>query len=198
MREDGVDVKRAILLGMSLVLIATAAFAVPAEHGEHHAPSIGTLLFPLINFTIFSFILWRFAWPAVRATLAERRRRVEGDVDDAERAHRAATAALEEITALRGRRAADTEALLADARREAEVQAGTILEAARRAAERIRTDAQILATQEERRAAQGIRAAVAARVVARATEIVRERFGDAEQRRSVADFLGGISAGGVS
>lgn len=192
------DVLRSSTLPAIVALSATSAWAASPAHGEHHAPSIGTLLFPLINFSIFAFILWRFAWPAVRATLVERRRRVEAQVDEADHAHRAASRALEEIVALRARREEDAAAMIADARAEAERHAATVVEAARRAAERIRTDAELLARQEEERAAKGIRAAVAARVVERATALVRERFGEDDQKRSVSDFLAGISAGGAA
>lgn len=185
------------VLVLPIALLAGVAFAASGGHDDHHAPPISTLLFPLINFSIFAFILYRYAWPAVRSTLAERRRKIEHEIVAAETAHREAREALAEIESLRARSRDDAAALVASVRAEADAQARALVEAARRAAERIRNDARLLATQEEARAAQSIRAEVAALVVTRAAELVRERFGEADQKRAVGDFLSGVSAGVV-
>jgi F-type H+-transporting ATPase subunit b len=182
-------------LALGIVALASVAFAAAPGHDPHHAPPISTLLFPLVNFSIFVFILWRYAWPAVRSTLAERRRKIEHEIVAAESAHREARLARDEIEALRARSQQDAAALVASVRAEAEAQAAALVEATRRAAERIRRDALLLATQEQARAAQAIRADVAALVVARAEVIVRERFGTDDQKRAVAAFLSDIASG---
>ena len=186
-------IAEAAALGLWFALEASAAFASEAAHGEH-APSIGTLLFPAINFAIFAVVLAKFAWPGLVSALADRRKTVERQLGESEAALRAARGDLETIEALRARSREDGEKLVADFRREAEIQAGALLTSARRMSERIRRDAELLAGQEKDRAAHEIRAQVADQVIRRATEIVRQRFGETEQRRAIADFLTGVGS----
>jgi len=186
---------RVMASAIPVALGALPALAASEAHGEHHAPSIATLLFPAINFTIFAFILWRYAWPAIRSTLADRRTRVEREMAEGETAHREASRALDEIRELRARTSEDAAALLADVRKEAETQRRALIDAARKTAERIERDAGILGAHEGQRAAHALRADIAGRIVDEAAGLVRERFGETEQRRAVADFLGGVSVG---
>lgn len=62
-------------LAAALVLLPILALANEegeAAHGsaaggaEHHAPSPWGLVYPVINFALYSFILWKYAWPAAR------------------------------------------------------------------------------------------------------------------------------------
>ena len=140
------------MLRMSPVALAIAlaaagtALAAEAPHGEHHAPSIGTLVLPIINFSIFAFILWRYAWPAIKTTLADRLKTVGKQLTESEAALRDARAALESIETLRARSREDGEKLIAELRAEGERQAGALLTAARSMADRIRRDAELVST----------------------------------------------------
>ena len=61
---------------VGLILLPVIAQAAEGEAGhaaEHHAPSPWGLIYPFINFAIYSFVLWRYAWPAVRDYLSDRR-----------------------------------------------------------------------------------------------------------------------------
>jgi len=177
-------------LALAIALAAAgAALAAETAHGEHHAPPISTLILPVINFAIFAFILWRFAWPAIKTTLADRQKTVGKQLTDSASALRDARGELESIETLRARSREDGDKLVAEIRAEADKQAGALLTAARGMADRIRRDAELLSAQERDRAAHAIRAEVADRVVRRAADIVKERFGENEQRRAVADFL---------
>jgi F-type H+-transporting ATPase subunit b len=177
-------------LALAIALAAAgAALAAETAHGEHHAPPISTLILPVINFAIFAFILWRFAWPAIKTTLADRQKTVGKQLTDSASALRDARGELESIETLRARSREDGDKLVAEIRAEADKQAGALLTAARGMADRIRRDAELLSAQERDRAAHAIRAEVADRVVRRAADIVKERFGENEQRGAVADFL---------
>ena len=177
----------------AVLLDGGLALASEGAHAEH-APSLGTLVLPLVNFTIFAFILWRYAWPALRGALADRQRTVGRELTEAESALEEARRELESIEALRARSREDGEKLVADFRTEAEAQAGALMTAAQRMAERIRRDAELLGAQEKERAAHAIRAEIAERVIERAARLVRERFGESEQRRAVADFLSEVAS----
>src|SRR6185436_19433939 len=104
--------ERAARIGLAIALgAASFAFASEPGHGDHAAPSIGTLLLPVVNFTIFAFVLWRYAWPAVRSTLADRQSSVGREIAEAEVAQREARGELEAIETLRARSREDGEKL---------------------------------------------------------------------------------------
>src|SRR5688572_7953521 len=91
---------RRFLAGLVAVLWSAATvFAVEQQHdggghGAAHAPEIGDVFLPLINFILFAFLIWRFAWPAIRANLSARREVVQSTLGEAERSLAAATSDL--------------------------------------------------------------------------------------------------------
>lgn len=173
--------------------LATAGVALAAAGGgEHHEPSIGDLLWPVVNFSLFLVLLWRFAWPVVKAATADRRSKIETEIGEASSAHAEARAALDGIEAVRAGEAAAREQILADLRAEAERDRANLVEAARRAGERMREDARRLGESEGARAVLEIRRTVATEAARRAEEELRRTVGEAEQRRFVAEFLGGV------
>lgn len=179
---------------LASMAIASDQQAAHAAHEAHAAPSIATLFLPLVNFTIFVIIIFRYAWPAIRSALLERRRLVERELGDADRVQQEARAALAAVEALRARLADDGERLLEEMRAEGERERRALLESASAGAERIRRDARLLAEQEGSRAAQMIRAEIADQVVERVTAILRARLTDQDEARFVASFVGALDA----
>lgn len=186
----------AMLASPAFVSLAFAAeeHAARAAHEPHAAPSIATLFLPLVNFAIFVFIFFRYAWPAIRSALLERRRLVEHELGEADRVQREARAALAAVEALRARLADEGTRLADEMRAEGERERRALLESARASAERIRNDARLLAEQESSRAAQMIRAEIADQVVARVAAILRARLTDQDEARFVASFVGSLDA----
>jgi F-type H+-transporting ATPase subunit b len=181
-----------------LVGIAVAAAGVPAAWaaaaGDHHAPSIADLLFPVLNFSLFAAILYRFAWPVVKVAIAERRRSIEAEIGEADQAEREAREALAEVEKRRAQEHDERERLLGQLRQEGERERTLLAESARRSAQRLREDARRLGEDEAARAVLEIRRAVVAEAARRAEETLRQRLGDAEQGRFVGEFLSGIEA----
>jgi F-type H+-transporting ATPase subunit b len=181
----------ASFLGGELVLAAET-------HGGSEGPSLtNTLFLPLFNFTVFVVLLYWFAWPAVLSALAERRRSIENELSEADRAQREATTMHAEIVARRAQLAAEAERLERSLREEAEADRRRLLEAARRSAERIREDARLLAEQEGARAGREIRQQVAAQVIARVTGALRERVTREDEERFVRAFLSAVDTGEI-
>ena len=113
--------------------VAWAGTALAAEHGEHAAhaaPSISTLFLPVINFALFAFVFARFAWPALRGALIERRKVVEKELAEGENARKEAKAMLAEIEARRAGLAAEGERLVREMREEAEHERAALVTAA--------------------------------------------------------------------
>ena len=175
------------------VWLATAGVALAAAGGgEHHEASIADLFWPVLNFSLFLVLLWRYAWPVVKTAVSDRRAHVEAEIGEASRAHAEARAAFDEIEAIRARESAAREQMLADLRGEAERDRAMLIEAARRAAGRMREDARRVGESEGARAVREIRRAVAAEAARRAEEELRRVVGEAEQRRFIGEFLGGV------
>lgn len=185
----------AAALAASPALLAVASAA--EEHGAHEAhaaPSIATLFLPVVNFAIFAVVFFRYAWPAIRSALVERRKIVERELDEADRVHDEAKAGLVAVEALRARLAEDGKRLLDEMRAEGERDRRGMLEAAKASAERIRADAKLLVEQEASRAAQSIRAEIAEQVVQRVVATLRERLTDQDDARFVSRFVGALDA----
>jgi F-type H+-transporting ATPase subunit b len=178
----------------AILLLAAPVLAAEAEHAAEHGvePSIGDLFLPTINFAIFAFIVARYVWPVVVEALVDRRRKIEHDLRESDKVEREAHADLAEIQALRAALEAEGRKLLEELRTEGERDRQAILEAARRAAERIRADAARLGDTEAARAAEDVRRDVAARVISRAVDKLRGRLGDEERRRFVDEFIDGL------
>jgi F-type H+-transporting ATPase subunit b len=178
----------ALVASPALFSLASAA-EKHAAHEAHAVPSISTLFLPVVNFAIFAVVFFRYAWPAIRAALLERRSLVERELSDADRVHAESKAGLAAIEALRSELAAEGNRLVAEMRADGERDRQAMLDAAKVSAERIRNDARLLALQESSRAAQSIRAEVAEQVVRRVVAELQERLTSADDERFVARFV---------
>ncbi|MGH7821463.1 MAG: hypothetical protein ACREQ9_16995 [Candidatus Binatia bacterium] len=184
------------LAAVLLVALPAAVAAVePGAHGEHHAPGIGDLLWPVLNFTLFLGLLARFVWPTIRGSVIERRRRIEGEIAAADHVAGEAGAELAAIEKLRSTQKEEGERIVKQLRAEGEQERAALVAAARRTAERLREDARRLGEQEAARAAHEIRREIAARAAARAAEILRQRIAAADEQRFLGDFLGSMEGG---
>ena len=183
---------RAVALSIA-VLAMSAQLALASEeahgHGEHHGIPWSSLLFSAINLAIFIWVLARFAMPAVRQFVQDRRTRVVNDLAEAA----AAKAGAERLRAEWETRLADLERttaeLRAQARQDAERERERILAAARAAADTIRKDAERAAAYEVRRTQQQLRAELVRQAIRLAEDATRAQWTAADQRRFVADFL---------
>jgi F0F1-type ATP synthase membrane subunit b/b' len=154
-----------------------------------HEPGIGDLLFPAINFAIFAFVLVRYLAGPIREYFRERTERLRDGLQAGKRAHEQAASLraqldqdLRDLPAVRERLKAD----LLDPAEEARV---TLLAQGRQAAERIRTDAALVAEQEAQAAERAVRAEIVEEAIRQATAIVREQVTADDQARFVRDFV---------
>ena len=177
---------------LPIVLFAAgwADMAVAAEEATHHEPaSITSLFLPVVNFTIFVVVFAWYAWPVIRGALVERRKAVEKELSEGDRALADAQGALATIEQRRAGLAAEGERIVREMREEAEHDRAALVAAAQKSAERIREDAKLLGEQEGDRAARTIREEIAAKVVANVTAALRERVSGADEARLVDEFV---------
>ncbi|MGE0681841.1 MAG: hypothetical protein AB7P69_13205 [Candidatus Binatia bacterium] len=167
------------------------SWAVEEGHGDHveGGSPLATLVFSAINFLLFIFVLRRYALPAVRESLKNRRATIEQALNEGKKAkEEAETLRLEYEQKLAGL-AAEQEQLrqqvLADAEREKE----RILEEARKMADRARAEAQQIAQREVEEARRILRQEVANQAIRLATELVRSRLTPSGQSQLVQDLV---------
>jgi F-type H+-transporting ATPase subunit b len=178
------------LLAGALALWPSLAWADEiAEHGTGHGVPWAKLAFSTVNFLIFLAILRRFAWPAVRNWLAERRIQVTNALAEADRAKREAEALRAEWQRRLDALGIELEGMLKQARADIAIERDQILAAARRTAEAIQRDAERTADSEIRSAQQALRAEVARQALALAEQLAPQRLTAADQQRFVRDFV---------
>ena len=177
-----------------LPILALANEEGEAAHGgaageAHHAPSPFGLIYPFINFAIYSFILWKYAWPAVRDYLADRRANTVSALEAAKSVKAEAEALKSEYDAKLRTLEADAQRARAEVLATAELEAKNLVEQAKKSAERIRNDAKLVADEEVARAKRELREEGASLVARIAGEIVAKQVGPADQARFVTEFV---------
>jgi F-type H+-transporting ATPase subunit b len=165
------------------------------EHGASH-PTPWDLLWPALNFILFAALLVHFLRGPIQEFFRARLARLRAALEAGARARKeaeATRAALQrdvaDLPALRQR-------LRADVQVTAEHEARTMLELARRAAGRIRADAQLLVGQEFAAARQALRAEVIEEAVRQATALVRTGMRPEDQERFVQEFVSSAAGTG--
>ncbi len=177
---------------MPLVAVASAAdHQEAAAHHEagHHAPTVGDLLFPAINFAVYLVIVVRYVIPAMREFLRRRRADIVEAKAESEsaltQAERALAASKSRLAALAAESNAIRQDLVAIATRQGErVKTQAEETGARRLA-----DASLLAEQERRRALDALRADLAKAAADLAEGKIRGALTVDDQRSFVQQFL---------
>lgn len=193
-----------LLLGAALVLLPALVLAAgdggthggDGGHAEHHAPSPSGLIYPFINFAIYSFVLWKYAWPAVRGYLSDRRENTLTALEAAKAVKAEAEALKAEYDEKLRNLEEEARKARADVLATAELEARNLVEQAKRSAERIRNDARLVADEEVARAKRSLREESAALVAQLAGEMVSKQVGPADQARFVTEFVSQARAGG--
>lgn len=159
------------------------------EHGGLHHATIGDLFWPAINFGLFLALLLKTAAPQIRNFFRERTERLRAGLEAGARARREA----EELRETLSRDLADLpalrERLRADLRETAERERGVLLEAGRRAADRIRADARRQADQEILAARVTLRREIVEEAVRQAGLMLRAAIGAEDHQRFVREFV---------
>jgi F-type H+-transporting ATPase subunit b len=180
---------------LALVLLLVGPVVSTAAAAEEASPPSWTLtILAMVNFAIYGYLMYRFAWPPIVKYLKERRTSVVEALEAAARAHAEAEALKAEFE----EKLRHVEADAARARDElmeiARTEADHLLEQARRSAERIRRDAQLVADQEIARARRLLQEDASQMIAQVAGEIVASQLTPRDQTHFVETFLGDTRA----
>ena len=183
-------------LAMSAVLFAWPVILWAAEEGQGgHTEGDSqqlTLIFSAINFILFIFVLRRYALPAVRDSLKNRRATILQALNEGKKAKEEAEALRREYEQKLAGLAAEQERLRQQALVDAEREKERILVEARKMADRARTEAQQVAQREVEEARRLLRQEVTTQAIRLATELVRSRLTPNDQSRLVQDLVQGV------
>lgn len=164
-----------------------------ASHGaEHHAPAITDVIFPALNFLIYAFIIFKYALPAVRGFLKNRREEVIATMTQASAKKAAAQAMVDEYKEKLATVDRDVQTLQATLRDEGERDKAKLLTDANAMAAKIKEDARILADQEVKMARQKIREEMAIEAEATARALLQRNLSVDDQNRLADEFLQSI------
>lgn len=195
--------------GLLVPALALAEEGHGGEHGgDHHAPHIANWLNPigetnkhapafvwvLFTFSVFAFLLYRFAGPQMRTYLQTRH-------DDIKRAIEEARVAKEEAEAKKREyedrlRALDEEvaALKKDFEDRGKAELSRLEEAGKRAAERIKKDAEDTIAAEMERAQEGLKAEAAKLALELAEQTIKKAITDQDEKRLRESFLSQLAS----
>lgn len=184
--------RRGAALQLTLLFFAVPqALAAEPAHHEHDHGEIpwAMLLFSAINLGLFAYAVSRWAWPAIREWLADRRRQIIAALEQAAIAQQQAEQLKREWEQRLARLDAEIGAMREQARAEMALERDRILAAARKTASALLRDAQRAAEQELRSAQAELRREVARRAYSIAVERARRELTPANHERFLADFL---------
>ena len=172
-----------------IALLLTVFSAAPAAAAEEHAPAIGQLLFPLINFLIFVYLLKRYALPLARDYLKSRREQVIAALKESGESKRRAEALVHDYKSRLQRIDQEARGIRDALKAEGEREKARLMAEAAEAAARIKADADFLTEQETKLARQELRREIARAAQAAAGKIVQDNLTAADRRRMVEEFL---------
>ena len=170
------------------LLLPVILWAAEEGHGEH-VPSISDLVFPVINFLLFVFILYRYVIPTVRDALRQRREKITLALEEAKRAKEEAERLRKDYELKLAGLAAEQEKIREQALEAAERERRRIVEEARQMAERVKSEVQQIAQREVEEARRTLRQEAANQAVRIATELIQSRLTQTDHRRFVQDLV---------
>ena len=170
------------------LLLPVILWAAEEGHGEH-VPSISDLVFPVINFLLFVFILYRYVIPTVRDALRQRREKITLALEEAKRAKEEAERLRKDYELKLAGLAAEQEKIQEQALEAAERERRRIVEEARQMAERVKSEVQLIAQREVEEARRTLRQEAANQAVRMATELIQSRLTQTDHRRFVQDLV---------
>jgi F-type H+-transporting ATPase subunit b len=165
------------------------AEAWAAGGAEHHSPEISGIIFPLLNFLIYSGIIYYFAVPLIRSFLKSRHDEVLAAVTEAAARKSNAEALVGDYRSRLAKLKQETESIQVSLKAEGERDQARLLREAESLAAKIKSDAQLLAEQEVKAAKHQVFLELAERAKANATELIRRHLSQADQGRLVEEFI---------
>ena len=170
-----------------------------APGGEAHAASpfdinTGVIFWTLVVFGVLFVLLWRLAWPTILKSVEERERKIQRQLDEAEKNRVESARLLEEHKKLVQGARAEAQELIARAKQVAEKEREALLASARREHDELLQRARKDIDAEKQKALVALRQEAVDLALAAATRLVEQRLDAEGHRRLVTDYLASLDA----
>ena len=153
-------------------------------------PTLGLIIWTLVEFGISMLLLSRFAFPRIRDALDRRQKTIEDSIDAAEHTRQEADQLLSEYRERLKEAREQAEEIVSRARRTAEDQEREMIDQTHERREQLLEQTKRDIETETRRAIAEIRDEVANLTVQAAEKVTRKSLSEADQRRLVEEALG--------
>ena len=157
-------------------------------------PEFGTILWTLITFVVLAFLLRKFAWGPLLATLEEREKTIRESLEQAQKARAEAeeSSRRHQETLAQARR--EVAALIEQGKRESEVVRAEILSQARKEAQDLVEQGKKQVQYEQKKAMEDLRRQVADLAIQAAERLISRSLDDGTQRELVDGYVRDLSA----
>ncbi|MGH7672854.1 MAG: F0F1 ATP synthase subunit B [Gemmatimonadales bacterium] len=180
-------------------LLLLQEHGAPAPGGQEAAHvatpfdiNTGLIFWTLIVFGILLVLLWRFAWPSILNSVEERERRIQRQLEDAERANAEARRLLEEHQKAAASAKAEAQDLIAKAKAVVQKEREALLAKARAEYEALLARARKDVEAEKNKALVELRREAVELSIAAASKVIEANLDTDANRRLVADYLASL------
>ena len=167
------------------------------QEGEFTPFSINTgmIFWTVVVFGILLALLWRFGWPAIIKSVEDRERRIQQQLDEAERARAEAARLLEEHKRTIAGAKADAQEILAKAKAVADKERETLLAKARQEYEQLLERARHEIEAEKEKVIVALRREAVDLSIAAASKLLQAQLDSETNRKLVMEYLVQLEAG---
>ena len=167
------------------------------QEGEFTPFSINTglIFWTVVVFAILLTLLWRFGWPALLKTVEDRERRIQQQLEEAERARAEAARLLEEHKRTIAGAKAEAQEIVARAKAVADKERETLLAKARHEYDQLLERARHEIDAEKEKAIVALRREAVDLSIAAASKLLEAQLDTETNRRLVTDYLATLAAG---
>ncbi len=152
----------------------------------------GLIIWTLVVFGILLVVLWRLAWPAILRSVEERERRIQHQLDEAEKARAEAARFLEEQRQLLEHARAEAQEILARAKAVATKEREALLAKTREEQEQLLDRARREIEAEKEKAILALRKEAVDLAIAAASKLIEQQLDDDANRRLVLEYLASL------
>jgi len=149
----------------------------------------GLIFWTILVFLILLGLLWRFGWPAILESVEKRERRIQQQLEEAERQRAESAALLEQHKRLLANAKAEAQEILAKAKQVAEKEHEALLAKARQEYDALLARARKEIAAEQEKAVRELRHEAVELSLAAASKLIGEKLDSEANRRLVMTYL---------
>jgi F-type H+-transporting ATPase subunit b len=180
---------------MPLLLVLLQEGGHEARGGGPFSINPGLIIWTLVVFGILMVLLWRLAWPSILKSVEERERRIQKQLEDAERTNSEAQRLLEEHKKTIAGARSEAQDMIAKAKVVAQKEREMLLAKAREEYEGLLARARKDIETEKEKAIVALRREAVELSIAAAAKVIDANLDTEANRRLVTDYLATLDQG---